>query len=242
MADSMRVSAVVPCYNGAQFVADAIASIRRQTVPVSEIVVIDDGSTDDSAAVVRALEADDLHYYRQSNQGLPQARNAGTHRCHGDIITFLDHDDWWADDKLEIQLALLAENPILGIVVGYMQKLRRVVQTEAELRFEPHDAPSPALNLSVSAIRREVFDIVGRFDTTQRYCDDWDWCMRARELGVGMQLHEHVVLYHRRHECNMTNNVEIGNRHTLLMLKKSLERRREQHGTAQSLPSLLDKK
>lgn len=242
MAESLRVSAVIPCFNGAEFIAEAIASIRRQTVPVNEIIVIDDGSTDGSAAVLRSLAAADLHCYTQLNQGLPAARNAGVDRCRGDVITFLDHDDLWCENKIEIQLGLLAAHPELGIVVGQMQKLRQVAAQPGGRRFEPYDPPTPALSMNGAVIRREVFGIVGRFDTSQRYCDDWDWYMRARELGVGMRLHDDVVHYYRRHERNMTNNVELGNQHTLQMLKKSLERRRKQQGEARSLPSLLDRK
>lgn len=242
MSEIPRVSAVISCYNGAEYVAEAIASIRRQTVPVSEIVVIDDGSTDDSAAVIESLRGEDLRYYAQPNQGLPSARNAGLDRCCGDVITFLDQDGLWSDDKTEVQLALLADNPGLGIVVGYVQKFRKVSGQQKAAKFEPYDAPAPALSMNGAAIRREVFETVGRFDPRQRYCEDWDWYMRARELGIDIRIHERVVHYHRRHEHNMTNNVEVGNQQTLLMLKKSLQRRRGQHGEARSLPSLLDRK
>jgi glycosyltransferase involved in cell wall biosynthesis len=210
MTQNLAISAIITCYNGAAFVAEAIASIRRQRIPVAEIIVIDDGSTDESAAVVASLVGDDLFYFAQTNQGLPRARNAGLEKARGDIITFLDYDDLWSDDKLAIQIPMLEQHPELDLVVGYAQTMRW------------------------------VFEKVGRFDPTQRYCDDWDWYMRVRELGVGMRIHEDVVHYYRRHDRNMTNNVELGNQHTLLMLKKSLERRRKQHGTAESLPSLLD--
>jgi len=248
MTQTLAISAIITCYNGAAFVAEAIASIRRQRIPVAEIIVIDDGSTDDSAAVIASLAGVDLFYHAQTNQGLPRARNAGLEKAHGDIITFLDYDDLWADDKLAIQIPMLEQHPELDLVVGYAQMMRwvpRACDTECGARdgaghFEPHDKPAPALSMNGAAIRRSVFETVGRFDPTQRYCDDWDWYMRVRELGVGMRIHEDVVHYYRRHDRNMTNNVELGNQHTLLMLKKSLERRRKQHGTAESLPSLLD--
>lgn len=244
MKQTMDISAIITCYNGAAFVADAIASIRRQAIPVKEIIVIDDGSTDDSAAVIASVAGDDLFYYAQANQGLPRARNAGLENAHGDIITFLDYDDVWSDDKLAIQIPMLEQHPELDLVVGYAQVMRWVPRPAGSGlgagHFEPHDQPTPALSMNGAAIRRSVFDKVGRFDPTQRYCDDWDWYMRVRELGVGMRFHEDVVHYYRRHDRNMTNNVELGNQQTLLMLKKSLERRRKQHGTAESLPSLLD--
>lgn len=240
MPERLRISTIITCFNGAAFVADAVASIRRQAIPVSEIVVIDDGSTDDTPAVVASLAGDDLNYYQQANQGLPGARNAGLERSSGDLITFLDYDDVWTDNKLAIQVPMLQADPELGMVVGYAQTMRLVKQPDGQIAFEPHDVPAPALSMNGAVIHRKVFDQVGRFDTGQKYCDDWDWYMRARELGVRIKIHEDVVHYYRRHDRNMTNNVELGNQHTLMMLKKSLERRRKQHGSAQSLPSLLN--
>jgi len=239
MPETLRISTIITCFNGAAFVADAIASIRRQAIPVAEIVVIDDGSTDDTAAVIASLAGDDLFYHAQANQGLPGARNAGLEQSSGDLITFLDYDDVWTDNKLAIQVPLLQAQPELGMVVGYAQTMRLVKQLDGQTAFEPYDAPAPALSMNGAVIHREVFERVGRFDPEQKYCDDWDWYMRARELGVRIKIHEDVVHYYRRHEHNMTNNVEVGNQHTLMMLKKSLERRRKQHGAAQSLPSLL---
>jgi glycosyltransferase involved in cell wall biosynthesis len=240
MSEPERISAIITCYNGAAFVSDAIASIRRQKVPVAEIVVIDDGSTDETAAVVASLSGDDLVYHYQANQGLPCARNAGLEKSSGTIITFLDYDDLWTDTKLEIQVAMLQAVPQPDLVVGWAQTMRMVKLPDGTLTFEPHDKPAPALSMNGAAIRREVFERVGLFDPTQKYCDDWDWYMRVRELGLRIKLHDDVVHYYRRHDKNMTNNVEVGNQHTLLMLKKSLERRRKLHGTAQSLPNLLN--
>ncbi|HLF31169.1 MAG TPA: glycosyltransferase [Xanthomonadales bacterium] len=236
------VSTIIPCYNGGAFLADAVSSIRRQKHAAVEIIVIDDGSTDDSAAVAAKLAGPDLHYFRQENQGLPSARNAGLERARGEIIAFLDVDDLWHDNTLEIQLSLLNAHLEIDIVIGYSQKMHITGHENGKPVFEPWFEPAPLLSLCCAAVRRTVFDTVGGFDQTQRYCDDWDWYMRARELGVAIKIHEAVVHYYRRHESNMTNNVEIGNKHTLQMLKKSLDRRRRQQGgQASSLANLLNK-
>jgi GT2 family glycosyltransferase len=86
-----------------------------------------------------------------------------------------------------------------------------------------------------------VFDKMGWFDESLRYCDDWDWFMRAREKGITMITHPEVVLLYRRHDQNMTNETDLGNLHFTRMLKQSLDRRRRQNrGDAKSLPNLSD--
>jgi glycosyltransferase involved in cell wall biosynthesis len=107
MSQAPLVSTIIPCFNQADFLPDAVASIRRQNYPAVEIIVIDDGSTDGSASVAAQLGGADLHYFHQANQGLPGARNAGLERARGEIISFLDADDLWHDANLEIQVALL---------------------------------------------------------------------------------------------------------------------------------------
>lgn len=242
MSQAPLVSTIIPCYNHAEFLPDAVASIRRQNYPAVEIIVIDDGSTDGSAAVAAHLDGPDLHYFHQANQGLPGARNAGLEQACGEIISFLDADDLWHDVNLELQVSLLDGHPETDIVVGYSQKMRVTGYENGRPVFQPLSDPAPALSMNCAVIRRGVFDKVGVFDQKQRYCDDWDWYMRARELGVGIKIHEEVVHYYRRHENNMTNNVDIGNQYTLMMLKKSLDRRRrQQDGQASSLSNLLKK-
>ena len=242
MSQTPLVSVIIPCFNHADFLPDAVASIRRQNYPAVEIIIIDDGSTDGSAAVAARLDGPDLHYFHQANRGLPGARNAGLEQARGEIITFLDADDFWNDANLELQVALLLGHPDIDIVVGYSQKMRVTRYEDGRPVIAPLSEPAPALSMNCAVMWRSVFDKVGAFDQGQRYCDDWDWYMRARELGVGIKIHEAVVHYYRRHEANMTNNVDIGNQYTLLMLKKSLDRRRrQQDGAASSLANLLKK-
>ncbi len=83
-----------------------------------------------------------------------------------------------------------------------------------------------AMSMGGASFRKSVFQKVGLFDDSQRYCDDLDWFMRARELGIRILAHPEVTLYYRRHQNNMTNQIELGNHHMLRMLKKSLYRRR----------------
>ena len=109
----MRITAVVPTYNRARWLPEVVASLRAQTRPPDEILVIDDGSTDDTAEVCAALPAP-VRYLRQENAGVSAARNRGIREARGEWIALADSDDLWMPRKLEIQLAALAACPEAG--------------------------------------------------------------------------------------------------------------------------------
>src|SRR5262245_20179101 len=104
------VSVVIPCYNAGRFLKETLESILAQTRPALEVIVVDDGSTDDSAAVAGAF-GPPVRVLRQSNQGESVARNRGLDEARGDWVAFLDADDVWAPDKLERQLAAVEGSP-----------------------------------------------------------------------------------------------------------------------------------
>ncbi len=107
--DDALISVIIPSYNSAEILPDAIRSVRAQTRPADEIIVVDDGSVDDTAAVCGQF--DDVLYVRQENGGASTARNTGIERSGGDWLAFLDADDIWDPKKLEMQIAALEENP-----------------------------------------------------------------------------------------------------------------------------------
>ncbi|MCB1876753.1 MAG: glycosyltransferase family 2 protein [Chromatiales bacterium] len=119
---SISISAVVPSYNNAPYLPAAIGSIRSQVPAVSEIIVVDDGSTDDTARVIAQL-GDGIRYLRQDNSGPSAARNRGLAQARGDWIAFLDADDQWTQDKLEKQLKALQRHPELGLIAGDMAEI-----------------------------------------------------------------------------------------------------------------------
>src|SRR5512141_947607 len=117
--DSPAISVVIPAFNSAAFVRDAIASVRGQTVPVAEIIVVDDGSTDDTEQACRSCAAN-VHYVFQRNRGPAAARNRGIAESHGEFVAFLDADDLWVSDKIARQLRALAAHPDAALVAGDM--------------------------------------------------------------------------------------------------------------------------
>src|SRR5262245_2930157 len=111
-----RVSAVITAFNGEPYLADAIESVLNQTMPVHELVVVDDGSTDQTAAVVRRYTSPRVRLVQQKNQGLPRARNRGLAETTGELVCFLDCDDFWLPEKTELQARHLLEHDQVGLV------------------------------------------------------------------------------------------------------------------------------
>ncbi|MCC7306770.1 MAG: glycosyltransferase family 2 protein, partial [Acidobacteria bacterium] len=179
-----KVSVIIPTYNYGRFLREAVDSALGQTVAPHEVIVVDDGSTDDSAQIL-ASYGDRISHVRQQNQGVGAARNKGAEVATGEFLAFLDADDYWALTKLEKQLAKFAEDPDIGLVhCGYQnvdsygnlldKNLNGSGGWVAEklLRFEPSTTAPGGTTL----IKREAFRDVGGYDTNPDLhpSEDWD--------------------------------------------------------------------
>lgn len=230
MSGAPRTSVVIPAFNAGWIVGEAIASALRQTAPPLEVIVVDDGSTDDTAARVGALRDERVRLLRQTNRGSAAARNAGIRAARGEVVALLDADDVWPDDKLAAQLRLLDGPPAADLVTGATQMLNATAAPGASdapgRRFTPRGAPWTAPLLGSALFRRTVFDTVGLFDEPLRGAgEDVDWFIRARELGVATAATDRVTLYYRLHGRNMTHGLDAAGRGLFAALKRSLDRR-----------------
>ncbi|MFA6055620.1 MAG: glycosyltransferase family A protein [Thermodesulfovibrionales bacterium] len=226
-------SVIIPVYNGERYLAEAIESVLAQTYRPIEIIVVDDGSTDGSADVAKGFH-DNIRYVFQPNSGPPAARNTGLRMANGNVIGFIDADDLWSNNKLSLQLERLDNNSSAEIVLGHLQFLLYRI-TDSKHEWEVSSDPQIALTLGSGVFRKSVFDKVGLFDETLYYGDDWDWFMRARELGVSMLIHKEVTLFYRRHKHNLTNQKKIGDTYIIRILKNSIDRRRHKSGLDREL-------
>lgn len=221
------VSVVIPVYNGAAFLREAIDSIVQQGYPNLEIVVVDDGSTDATPDVIAGLPVD-VRSLRQPNSGAAAARNRGIRDATSDLIAFLDVDDLWAPGSLALMLRALDFDLELDLVRGWAQVTEYDPGTGSyELRGSP--AESFPDYIGAALYRKRAFARVGFFDTTLRFAEDVDWFNRARELSIPIRRLDAVTLYVRRHGRNMTHGRSLQELNLLQAFKKQLDRRRSRN-------------
>jgi glycosyltransferase involved in cell wall biosynthesis len=232
---SELISVIMPVYNGASYLPYALKSIDAQEYDNLEIILVDDGSTDQTAEISRSYPR--VRYHYQDNRGIAEAMNKGLQLARGELITFLDADDWWSDNKLIVQLKLLKESSA-QFVAGYVQPVKFTDAGENR-NFTPVKEPYSMLNLGSALFRTSVFKIIGHFDHDFKILGDWDWFLRAREVAVEMLIHHDVVLYYFLHEKNITKQRTVLQHDSMKLFKKSLDRRRKA-GLTGSLPSFGD--
>ena len=200
------------------YIGEAIASALAQTVPPREVIVVDDGSTDGTAEIVRSFDGR-VRLITQPPLGVGQARNAALEASNGEFLGYLDADDIWEPHKLEVQLEAFARDPTLDLVFGHM---RRFMDGAPEDLSEP----IPAVLGGSLLFRRSAAERVGDFPTDVRVGEFLDWIMRARELGLREWLLPDVVLRRREHSSNITRREENPFGDFARVLKASIDRRR----------------
>jgi glycosyltransferase involved in cell wall biosynthesis len=226
------VSVIVPVYNGEAFLREAIDSIRAQTEPVAEIVVVDDGSTDTTARLCAGMGTS-IRYVRQENQGPAKARNAGLAIAHGDLIAFLDADDWWTPRAIATLRRGLRDEPPAEISLGLTQLM---LPSSDGSGWTPWGSTWPEPSLCSALFRRSVLTRLGGLDESLTFAEDFDLFLRAWEEGVSVRLVPEVTRYYRRHEANMTHRLDPMRRDWLRSFHMSIQRRKARR--AAGLPDL----
>jgi glycosyltransferase involved in cell wall biosynthesis len=213
------VSVLVSTYDGADHVAEAIASLQGQAGVELEVVVTDDGSRDRTPDLVAALAADDprIHLAVVAHAGIAATRNRGLARARGDYVTFLDQDDLCPRGTIARHLERLESDRAATAIFGLMRA------------FTAGEEPSPprrTMLLSAALLRREAFGTVGSFDERFTLGDDFDWLLRLLETGRPILLDDAPATLHRRHRGQATGDVTTVRSEQLRALGASLRRRR----------------
>jgi glycosyltransferase involved in cell wall biosynthesis len=218
---SPAVSVVIPVYNGARFLGEALASALGQDLPPLEVIVVDDGSTDATAAVAAGFAG--VTYLRQENAGVAVARNTGIAAARGELIALLDADDVWLPEKLRLQAEHLAAHPDEGTVCAHYENFLVPGTSRPAWMTERQLAEPQVGGISNFVARAEAFRRVGAFDP--RDPSDIDWGLRARAAGVTMGVVPRVLYRRRVHAGNMTYTAD-GAAMRFRALRASIARKR----------------
>ena len=209
------VSVIIPAYNSASYIEEALNSIFDQTFKDFEVIVVDDGSTDTTKRILEKY-GERIRYYYQKNGGPASARNHGIREAHGQYIAFLDADDLWLPTKLEKQLALFQRNEQLGMVTtgacsfdekgvyGYSTNKRKTLMTGDIARniFLHSNIGTPTV-----LVRKEVFDTIGLFEENIRQGEDDNMWIRIA-ANYEVELIDEALIKVRNHPQRMTLNKE----------------------------------
>ena len=223
-SDQDLVSVIIPCYNHAHFLGEAIESVISQTYPHIEIIVVDDGSTDNTEQVAKAYP--NIHYVRQNNCGLSRSRNNGLSYSKGTYIIFLDADDCLFPEAIDIGLRALASRHDCALTFGLfvnvgispgLQKLSHDANYGYKELLQRNVIGNPGSVL----YRRWVFTEIGEFDEANSSSADYDLYLRvARQFPIFC--HHQLVVQYRKHSANMSNDAGLMLASTLTVLKKQL--------------------
>jgi glycosyltransferase involved in cell wall biosynthesis len=200
------VSVIIPCFNRASTVEEAVRSVLNQSWPDLEAIVVDDGSEDDTFAVVSCIDDPRLRCFRNPKNGAPAARNHGFAQSKGTWIAFQDSDDIWLPNKLAHQMPRLLDSDFVAAYCGMLVKADAQPETAVHKRYpDPRISPLEGnilpsvirdsyISTQMLVIRRDVFDTVGGFDESCEALQDWDLMLRIAQVGRVAFIDEDLVI------------------------------------------------
>lgn len=225
-AERSPVSVVIPAYQAEKYLPAALESVLAQTEPPLEVIVVDDGSTDRTAEVVRGFGPRGVKLLSQPHCGAAAARNRGVDAATGEWLAFLDADDLWPADRLARQLELLAADPAADGAFGLMRQfvspdlsLEQQAQVACPLTFQP------AISSGAMLIRAAAFRRVGAFDPRWAVGEFIDWHARAVDAGLRFLVPQFLALERRLHTSN-SGRRESDRQDFARIVKAALDRRR----------------
>ncbi len=233
--DEPLVSVVIAAYNEQAYIAEALHSVLAQTHHPIELIVVDDGSTDDTAEITAQIATHNgrrsLELVQVAHHGQSAARNAGLKRSCGQYWTIFDADDVMPPDRLTHQVAHLQQHPEHDIVLGLTEAFITPGQPKPP-HYNPlwDDGPFPG-HAGTMMARRAVLDTVGGYDESMALGEDLDWQARAKAAGIRAGALDHVCLHYRIHRANTSSDTRANRAATLQLLRASVQRRRG-HETA----------
>lgn len=219
-----QISVIIPAFNAGRYLAAAVASATAQTLPPAEIIVVDNGSEDNTAAVAHGLPA---RYQRKPHDVVATARNLGVELAQGEWLAFLDADDLWLPDKLAAQAQLFDSQPDLDLVFGQVEQFHSPDVAQHAAYLPDANRLLDGYVAGTLLVRRDTFLRLGLFETTWEVGDFYEWYARAQDAGAKIAVLPQVVLRRRLHDDNLgLRRQAAARREYVQVMKTILERRR----------------
>jgi glycosyltransferase involved in cell wall biosynthesis len=217
-----EISVILPLYNGAPYLSDCLNSIASQTRPPFEVIVVDDGSTDDGKGIVDQFNS--VRYFRIDHGGVAAARNFGLTQATGNWIAFIDQDDFWTPESLESRMSFgISSKIIIGKQQWFLDGLESLPPW---VKKHQVDDVLDGYLLGCALIHRDLFEQFSVFDTSLRFCSDFDWFFRLKDAGVIFYQVDKIVLHKRIHSMNESRHADLSLKELSIALHRSIQRKR----------------
>lgn len=216
------ISVIIPAYNAQHTIVETVQSVQQQTFKDIEIIVINDGSTDQTSNTVKSIEDSRIRVFDYSNGGVSTARNRGIAQANGKYISFIDADDLWTTDKLEKQLAALQKNPQAGVAYSWIAIMLDKKDNSEEASFFSGRKVSFEGNIYSQLLlenfiangsnilaKREAIAAIGEFNSSLQPCEDWDFYLRLAANYRYVLVPEFQILYRKSLGTLSTNGLNI---------------------------------
>ena len=220
------ISVIIPVFNGARHIAETIQSVLHQTRVPDEIIIVNDGSTDETPEILESAKSAGITVIHQENRGAGAARNRGMETATGSLVSFLDADDLWLPEKLAIQENYLSAHPDIGYVLCHLVEFHSPEMADSLRNRTPlRTGSQPGMLPSTALIRKSVIETVGLFTPVWRTGEFLDWTLRANEAGVTRHQLPDVLVKRRVHDTNLGRSASAA-RDYHHIIKAALDRKR----------------
>ncbi len=224
MTPPVDVSVVIPHRNHVRFLREAACSVLDQVEVTVELIVVDDGSSDDPKPVLDTLDSSKIRLIRQDHRGPASARNAGAQQAKGTYLAFLDADDFWERDRLTRALGAL--QALISPAMSFA-RMQEFLDPQLDLRnlSPPRVRTLSGISASGLVINRRDFHHVGLFDTSLKTGEFIHWYLRATNLGIQEILDDRVLVHRRIHAANRDRHLREYNQDYARILLRNLKER-----------------
>ncbi|MFO7891418.1 MAG: glycosyltransferase [bacterium] len=224
------ISIIIPTFNRKSRIITAIDSVLRQTYQNFELIIIDDGSTDNTEKAIKSYE-NKVKYFYQTHRGVSAARNSGIQKSKGDYICFLDSDDEWVENKLETQVTLVRSDPQIKICYTDEIWIRNGVRVNPKKIHQKYSGriyqrclPLCIISPSSVMIHRDVFEQAGRFDPQMTVCEDYDLWLRISHHYPVTFIPQPLIIKKGGHEDQLSQKFWGMDRYRVKAMEKMLQK------------------